>query len=95
MYRMRCAKRSKVFNIRTTNFELRTSSRGCPKMIPLKVGDIVRLRKPHPCGSIDWKVMRTGMDFRIQCLGCQHQAWIPRIKLERNLKEILQQSEEN
>ncbi|WP_296560574.1 DUF951 domain-containing protein [uncultured Acetobacterium sp.] len=37
-------------------------------MIPLKVGDIVRLRKPHPCGSIDWKVMRTGMDFRIQCL---------------------------
>jgi hypothetical protein len=64
-------------------------------MIPLKVGDIVRLRKAHPCGSLDWKVMRTGMDFRIQCLGCQHQAWIPRIKLERNLKEILQQAEEN
>ena len=64
-------------------------------MVPLKVGDIVRLRKAHPCGSIDWKVMRTGMDFRIQCLGCQHQAWIPRIKLERNLKEILQQAEEN
>jgi len=55
-------------------------------MIPLKVGDIVRLRKPHPCGSIDWKVMRTGMDFRIQCLGCQHQAWIPRIKLETQFK---------
>jgi len=64
-------------------------------MIPLKVGDIVRLRKQHPCGSTDWKVMRTGMDFRIQCLGCQHQAWIPRIKLERNLKEILQPVEEN
>ncbi len=64
-------------------------------MIPLKVGDIVRLRKQHPCGSTDWKVMRTGMDFRIQCLGCQHQAWIPRIKLERNLKEILQSAEEN
>jgi len=63
-------------------------------MIPLKVGDIVRLRKPHPCGGIDWKVMRTGMDFRIQCLGCQHQTWIPRIKLERNLKEILQRDEE-
>jgi hypothetical protein len=64
-------------------------------MIPLKVGDIVRLRKQHPCGSTDWEVMRTGMDFRIQCLGCQHQAWIPRIKLERNLKEILQSAEEN
>jgi hypothetical protein len=64
-------------------------------VIPLKVGDIVRLRKPHPCGNLDWKVTRTGMDFRIQCLGCQHQAWITRIKLERNLKEILQHSEEN
>lgn len=64
-------------------------------MIPLKVGDIVRLRKKHPCGSVDWKVMRTGMDFRIQCLGCQHQAWIARIKLERNLKEIVQTAEEN
>jgi hypothetical protein len=64
-------------------------------MIPLTVGDIIRLRKPHPCGSNDWKVMRTGMDFRIQCLGCQHQAWIPRVKLERNLKEILKRAEEN
>lgn len=62
-------------------------------MIPLQVGDIVRLRKPHPCGSTDWKVMRTGMDFRIQCLGCQHQAWIPRIKLERQIKEILQKGD--
>lgn len=58
-------------------------------MIPLQVGDIIRLRKPHPCGSTDWKVMRTGMDFRIQCQGCQHQAWIPRVKLERQVKEIL------
>ena len=86
--------RSKML-IRISNLEPRTSSRGSQQMIPLKVGDIVRLRKPHPCGSIDWKVMRTGMDFRIQCLGCQHQAWIPRIKLERNLKEILQRAEEN
>lgn len=62
-------------------------------MIPFNVGDIVRLRKPHPCGSFDWQVMRTGMDFRIKCLGCEHQAWIPRVKLERNLKEIIQKSE--
>lgn len=77
---------------RTSNLDL---GRGSQQMIPMKVGDIVRLRKPHPCGSLDWKVMRTGMDFRIQCLGCQHQAWIPRVKLERNLKEILQHAEEN
>lgn len=62
-------------------------------MIPLQVGDLIRLRKPHPCGSTDWKVMRTGMDFRIECLGCRHQAWIPRVKLERQLKEIFQKAD--
>lgn len=60
----------------------------------LNLGDILRLRKPHPCGSTDWKVMRTGMDFRIQCLGCGHQAWIPRAKLERQIKQILSKAEE-
>lgn len=64
-------------------------------MIPLQVGDVVRLRKPHPCGSTDWKVMRTGMDFRIQCLGCQHQAWIQRVKLERQLKEIINKADQS
>jgi len=85
--------RSSLFVLRASNFEPR-SREGESMMIPLNVGDIVRLRKPHPCGSVDWKVMRTGMDFRIQCLGCQHQAWIPRVKLERNLKEILQRADE-
>ncbi|WP_206811266.1 DUF951 domain-containing protein [Paradesulfitobacterium ferrireducens] len=61
-------------------------------MIQLNVGDVVRLRKPHPCGNYDWKIMRTGMDFRIQCLKCSHQAWIPRVKLERQIKEILSRS---
>lgn len=55
----------------------------------LNVGDVVRLRKPHPCGSLDWKITRTGMDFRIECLKCNHQTWITRIKLERNIKLIL------
>lgn len=60
----------------------------------LEIGDIVRLRKPHPCGNNEFKIMRTGMDFRIQCLKCGHQAWIARTKLERNIKEILDQKEE-
>ena len=58
----------------------------------LNVGDVVRLRKPHPCGSIDWKIMRTGMDFRIKCLKCDHQTWITRVKLERNIKTIIETS---
>ena len=63
-------------------------------MIPLQVGDIVRLRKAHPCGSQEWEVQRTGMDFRIKCLGCQHQAWISRVKLERGIKEVFPKEKE-
>ncbi len=55
----------------------------------LNVGDVVRLRKAHPCGNTDFKVMRTGMDFRIECLKCGHQAWITRARLERNIKKVL------
>lgn len=60
----------------------------------LNVGDVVRLRKPHPCGSVDWKIMRTGMDFRIKCLKCDHQTWITRVKLERNIKSIIEISDD-
>ncbi|CAA7599792.1 Protein of unknown function DUF951 [Acididesulfobacillus acetoxydans] len=62
-------------------------------MVGLNLGDIVRLRKPHPCGSTDWRIRRTGMDFRIECLGCGHQAWISRVKLERQLKTILKRAD--
>jgi len=55
----------------------------------LNLGDIVRMRKSHPCGNNEFKIMRTGMDFRIQCLKCGRQTWITRAKLERNIKEIL------
>ena len=37
-------------------------------------GDIVRLKKKHPCGSFDWEVLRSGADFRLKCCGCEHQA---------------------
>ncbi|NLI92896.1 MAG: DUF951 domain-containing protein [Peptococcaceae bacterium] len=61
----------------------------------LNVGDIVRLRKTHPCGNADFKIMRTGMDFRIECIRCGHQTWITRVKLERNIKTILHSEESN
>jgi hypothetical protein len=60
----------------------------------LNLGDIVRLRKAHPCGNNEFKIMRTGMDFRIQCLKCGHQTWITRSKLERSIKEIIISGEE-
>lgn len=53
------------------------------------LGDVVEMRKPHPCGSSEWEVMRVGMDFRIRCLGCRHVVMLPRKRFERSVKSIL------
>ncbi len=53
------------------------------------LGDIVKMKKPHPCGGNTWEVMRVGVDFRIRCLTCQRVVLIPRVKFEKGLKEIL------
>lgn len=63
-----------------------------PRMpMKLNVGDVVRMRKEHPCGGTDWEIMRTGMDFRIKCLKCGHVVLIPRVKLEKGIKVVLDQ----
>lgn len=59
----------------------------------LKVGDQVTLKKEHPCGSHDWEILRTGMDFRIKCIGCGRQVWIARKELERRIKQVLREGE--
>lgn len=59
----------------------------------LEVGDVVELKKKHPCGSKEWKVLRTGVDFRIKCLGCDHEVWVPRNKLEKRIKKVLNSQE--
>jgi hypothetical protein len=56
----------------------------------LQLGDIVEVKKVHPCGNNKFEIMRTGMDFRIRCLGCNKQVWIPRVKLEKRVKKILE-----
>ena len=48
------------------------------------VGDIVKLKKPHPCGSSEWEIMRVGADFRLKCMGCGHQVMVPRKLVEKN-----------
>ena len=53
----------------------------------LKVGEIIKLKKPHPCGSSEWEILRTGMDFRLKCSGCGHQIMIPRKLVEKNIKQ--------
>ena len=41
-----------------------------------EVGDIVKLKKPHPCGSHEWEILRVGADFRLKCTGCGHQMMV-------------------
>ncbi len=59
-------------------------------MLPdLQMEDIVRLRKPHPCGSYEWKIVRLGADIGLECLGCGRRVLLPRRKLSRRLKQVL------
>ena len=53
-----------------------------------EVGDIVRLKKKHPCGSFEWKILRVGADFRLKCMGCGHQIMVPRKLVEKNTKGL-------
>ena len=55
----------------------------------IQVGDIVILKKQHPCGSKEWEVLRVGMDFRLKCIGCDHQVMIPRKQVEKNIRQIV------
>ena len=55
----------------------------------LKIGDIVRLRKKHPCGSYDWQVVRLGADIGIKCQGCGRRVLLERRGLERRIKAII------
>jgi hypothetical protein len=59
----------------------------------VRVGDVLELKKSHPCGSKQWKVMRVGMDFRLHCLGCEHELMIPRSKVEKSIRKILRDPE--
>ncbi len=57
------------------------------KMV-ISPGDRLRLKKSHPCGCDRCEVLRSGMDFRLRCLGCGHMWEMPRGKLERAIKEV-------
>jgi len=54
--------------------------------LEFRTGDIVRLRKAHPCGGLDWEIYRLGADIGIKCLGCQRRVMLPRRELERRMK---------
>lgn len=53
------------------------------------VGDIVRMRKAHPCGGTDWEILRVGMDFRIKCSTCGRVVMLPRPQFEKAVKAVV------
>ena len=66
------------------------------RMLPeLEINHTVRLRKPHPCGSYEWRVTRLGADIGLECLGCGRRVMLTRRELSRRLKSILPKENDN
>jgi hypothetical protein len=61
--------------------------------IEIKPGDIVRLRKAHPCGSYEWEVVRVGADIGLKCLKCQRRVLLARSIFERSMKNVVAKSD--
>jgi hypothetical protein len=59
----------------------------------LQMDDVLRLRKPHPCGSTDWIVVRLGADIGLKCLGCGRRILLPRRDVARRLKAYVKKNE--
>ncbi|HWV34953.1 MAG TPA: DUF951 domain-containing protein [Thermomicrobiales bacterium] len=57
--------------------------------LPIYIDDVVRLRKPHPCGSYDWVVVRVGADIGLRCLTCGRRVLLPRRTVEKRLKQFV------
>ena len=63
-------------------------------VMEIRLGDVVRLRKPHPCGSYEWRVVRLGADIGLKCCRCDHRVLLPRRKFEKGVKTLVSRGEE-
>ncbi|MBR0541224.1 MAG: DUF951 domain-containing protein [Clostridia bacterium] len=61
----------------------------------VRVGDILLMKKPHPCGNNQLLVLRSGMDFRLRCEKCGREVMVPRAKIEKSIKKIIREETEN
>jgi hypothetical protein len=61
-------------------------------LVRYNLGDKVRMKKQHPCGSFEWEILRVGMDFRIRCLKCGRMVLLPRPKFEKSVKVLVESS---
>lgn len=56
------------------------------KSVEFEIGQIIKMKKKHPCGSDQWEIMRVGADFRLKCVGCGHQIMLKRTMVEKNVR---------
>jgi hypothetical protein len=61
--------------------------------LDIRLGDVVRLRKPHPCGGSEWQVVRLGADIGIVCQTCQHRVLLTRREFEKRVKTFVRRGE--
>ena len=63
------------------------------EIIRMQVGDVLELKKPHPCGAFRFLVLRSGMDFKLRCCGCGREIMVPRIKVEKHIKSVIREED--
>ena len=56
-----------------------------------QLGQVIKMKKPPPCGDNQWEILRVGADFRLKCLGCGHQVMIPRKTVEKGFKGFIKE----
>ncbi len=58
------------------------------------IGDVVQMKKSHPCGGQIWEILRMGMDFKIRCQTCGHMVMLPRSQFEKGIKKVVVKQEQ-
>lgn len=57
-------------------------------MMDIRLGDVLTMKKSHPCGENRWLVLRTGADLRLRCMGCAHEVMMPCVKAEKSIRSL-------
>ena len=73
---------------RTDRPEWKTMETERIESMDIRIGDVLHMKKKHPCGSNRWEVLRIGADFKLRCLGCAHEVMNPRSKVEKNIRKV-------
>ncbi len=59
-----------------------------------EIGQVIKMKKPHPCGANEWEILRVGMDFKLKCKGCGHEVMVTRKLVEKNFKGFIEEGKE-